>query len=167
MCKKWSLCLIVPILAFTIAGCSTQTEQTDFHEQHQPQQMGSGDLHEETAGADQLPSFLQGTDARVAQIYQLAAQHSDMIQHMPCYCGCGQSAGHRSNRDCFIKEIKKDGKIVWDSHAVTCYNCQQIALESIALKKKGKSLLEIRHFIDNKYKDGFAEPTPTPMPQES
>ena len=33
------------------------------------------------------------------------------------------------------------------------------------MKQKGKSTLEIRKYIDNKYKEGYGKPTPTPMPK--
>ena len=33
------------------------------------------------------------------------------------------------------------------------------------MKQKGKSTLEIRNYIDNKYKEGYGKPTPTPMPK--
>jgi hypothetical protein len=33
------------------------------------------------------------------------------------------------------------------------------------MKKQGKSVQEIRKFIDEKYKEGYAKPTQTPMPQ--
>ena len=31
------------------------------------------------------------------------------------------------------------------------------------MKQKGKTTLEIRNYIDNKYKEGYGKPTPTPM----
>lgn len=124
-----------------------------------------GDHIEETKGVSQLPAFLTNVDASIQKVYQLAAENDDIIANMACYCGCGDSVGHKSNRDCFIKDKKTDGSIIWNSHGVTCLNCQEIAVESIYLKKNtDKSLLEIRTIIDNKYKEGFAKPTPTPMP---
>jgi hypothetical protein len=38
---------------------------------------------------------------------------------MPCYCGCGKNAGHRSNRDCYIKSVRADGSVIFDSMAPT------------------------------------------------
>ncbi|MBA4495764.1 PCYCGC motif-containing (lipo)protein [Paenactinomyces guangxiensis] len=164
--SKWMLTvpLVVSLLAISLTACSSQNDQVIPHENLAGKNDHmAGDIHEETA-ANQLPSFLKQADKSVSHVYQLASKHRELIEWMPCYCGCGQSVDHRSNRDCFIKEVKENGNIVWDSHAVGCYNCQQIALESIQLKEKGKSALEIRQFIDNKYKEGYAEPTPTPIP---
>ncbi|TCS96470.1 uncharacterized protein with PCYCGC motif [Hazenella coriacea] len=157
--------MICTIFIIPLAGCSSDHDEDQQSQTTEPQiQMSNGDLQEETPNLSQLPTFLQQVDPQIVRVYQLAAKYPDVIQHMPCYCGCGQSVGHKSNQMCFMKEIKEDGKVVWDSHAITCYNCQQIAVESIALKEQGKSLKEIRHFIDEKYKEGYAEPTPTPMP---
>ncbi|WP_093231431.1 PCYCGC motif-containing (lipo)protein [Thermoflavimicrobium dichotomicum] len=148
-----------------LMGCSTQTEPMDHaEEKHQQTNHISGDLRETTANAKTMPSFLKDLDPKVTQVYQIAAQYADTLDWIPCYCGCGQSANHKSNRECFIHEIKKDGKVVWDSHGTQCGTCMDIALESAMLKKQGKSNKEIRQFIDSKYKKGFAPPTPTPMP---
>jgi hypothetical protein len=40
----------------------------------------------------------------------------------------------------------------------------EIAVESAKMKKEGKSDKEIRTYIDNTYKNGYATPTDTPMP---
>jgi hypothetical protein len=162
--RLFTALVLAPVMAVSLTACgSSNEEHAHPGGQHTEIREGmTGDLQEETA-ANQLPSFLRQADPKVASIYRLAAKHLDLIEHIPCYCGCGQSVGHKSNRDCFIREIR-NGSIIWDSHAMTCYNCQQIALESIQLKEQGKSTLEIRKFIDNKYKQGYAEPTPTPMP---
>ena len=86
---------------------------------------------------------------------------------MPCYCGCGESAGHKSNLNCFIQEKREDGSIVWDDHGTRCLVCLEIAVQSAQLHKEGKSLKEIRQFIDDTYKEGYAKPTPTDMPEKA
>ncbi|MEX2105013.1 MAG: PCYCGC motif-containing (lipo)protein, partial [Bacilli bacterium] len=43
--------------------------------------------------------------------------------------------------------------------------CMQIAVESSKMKQDGKSTLDIRHYIDEKYSEIGAKPTPTPMPK--
>lgn len=134
------------------------TEEASSHSEHR-------DLQETTKSIKDLPSFLNGLDPQIRQVYQIAAQNEALLSWIPCYCGCGESAGHRSNRDCFIKEVKANGEIVWDSHGTTCGTCLQIALESVKLKQQGKSDLEIRNYIDHQYSEGYAKPTPTPMPK--
>nr|WP_269082504.1 PCYCGC motif-containing (lipo)protein [Aneurinibacillus tyrosinisolvens] len=155
----------VLLLATGLAGCSSKP--AGEHAQHaasNQQQLAGGDTLETTSGPKELPTFLKNLDPQIAQIYELAAYNHDTMDHIACYCGCGESVGHRSNRECFINEVKPDGKIVWNSHGTTCANCMNIAVESIQMKQQGKSILEIRKYIDNKYKEGYAKPTPTPMP---
>lgn len=154
------------MLSAGLIGCSSKEEPThqEGHAVHQ-EQLPGGDILETTTGPNALPSFLNGFDPQVAKVYQAVGQNHEIVEHMACYCGCGESVGHKSNRDCFIQEVKPDGQIVWNSHGTTCANCMNIAAEAIVMKQEGKGLLEIRQYIDNKYKEGFAKPTPTPMPQ--
>ena len=48
---------------------------------------------------------------------------------------------------------------------MNCDVCLEIAAESMVEYQKGKSMLDIRKEIDEKYKEGYAKPTPTPMPE--
>lgn len=165
--KKIVLLMISVILVF-VAGCSskpsTKEEEKHLHvgESHY---VASGDLQEATASIDVLPKFLDGKDDTMRQIYLTAAANSELLEWIPCYCGCGESAGHIHNGHCFFKEIRDDGVIVWDDHATRCYNCMEIAVYSAALKQEGMTTLEIRNWVDENYKEGYAKPTPTPMPE--
>ncbi|MFT9818040.1 PCYCGC motif-containing (lipo)protein [Lysinibacillus sp. NPDC056185] len=131
------------------------------HEEHGH---ASGDIQEETASADVLPSFLDNKSEDIRLVYQIAGQSTEILEWMPCYCGCGESAGHKSNLNCFIEEKRKDGTIVWDDHGTRCLVCLEIAVQSAKMHKDGMSLKEIRQTIDNTYKEGYAKPTPTDMP---
>lgn len=167
---------VTPILIVTsllFVGCSntnnaepkkSSKEEVSKTESHADHTSEPKDIREQTNDASTLPSFLSAQEVQVQKIYQLAAQNVDLLKNIPCYCGCGESAGHTSNKDCFIYEVKENGNIVWDSHATTCLNCMEIAVESASLKQKGKTTLEIRKYIDEKYKEGYGKPTKTPMP---
>ena len=124
----------------------------------------NGDLQEVTASASILPAFLDDKSEDMRLVYQMAGTATDIIKWMPCYCGCGESAGHGSNLNCFIDEIREDGSVVWDDHGTRCQVCLDIAVQSVMMTQDGKSLKEIREFIDENYKEGYAEPTDTPMP---
>lgn len=73
--------------------------------------------HYETMAAGQLPSFAKGS-SKVEQAYQYAAAHPEVLQYMPCTCGC-RNAGHRHNGDCYVQERHADGRITFTSHAAT------------------------------------------------
>lgn len=145
------------VTALILSACGTNKEES--HQSH-----SHGDLQEKTASANVMPTFLDGQMERIRLVYQIAGQATDLLQWIPCYCGCGESAGHRSNLNCFIKEINEDGSIVWDDHGTRCGVCLEIAAAAAKMKSEGKSDKEIRNFIDETYKEGYADPTDTPMP---
>ena len=70
------------------------------------------------AGVD-WPSFVTDADAEVKGLYEFQITHGQLMRFIPCYCGCGKDAGHRSNRDCYVKRIDADGTVVLDSMAPT------------------------------------------------
>ena len=41
-------------------------------------------------------------DTQVAAAYQIARAIPEVLESIPCYCSCYQSAGHRNNLDCFV-----------------------------------------------------------------
>src|SRR5436190_17252696 len=50
----------------------------------------------------------------VQQVYEFAARHPEVLNYIPCYCGC-ESVGHKANHDCFVKTRAANGRIVeWD-----------------------------------------------------
>lgn len=159
--------LIVSIIS---VACSNTSEEksneektsltTKKHEQHS--ESASGDIREETESSKVLPTFLKDKPEDMQVIYTNVAQNKELLERIPCYCGCGESAGHKNNYDCFIYENKKDGKVVWDDHGTKCGVCLEIAAQSVSDLKAGKSIKQIRQSIDETYKSGDAKPTPTP-----
>ncbi|MGJ3205350.1 PCYCGC motif-containing (lipo)protein [Geobacillus thermoleovorans] len=149
------------MLSFSVllSGCADGNSQEQSHSHIT--KTATGDIRETTKSIEHLPSFLSAFEEEMAVLYQQAAEHRELLENIPCYCGCGQSAGHKNNYDCFVYENKKDGSVVWDDHATKCGVCLDIAAESIAAYDQGKSIKDIRHMIDEKYKEGYAEPTPT------
>lgn len=167
------LYLILLSLFLFLAGCGTPADQTaankDSHqEQSQPgheRHAPNGDLQETTASIKQLPNFLNTVDPRIKDIYQVAGENLDVLKWIPCYCGCAESGSHQHNAHCFVNEVQADGTVVWDDHGTRCGTCMEIAAISAKMHQEGKSLKEIRTYIDEQYKTGYAKPTPTPMPE--
>jgi hypothetical protein len=62
-----------------------------------------------------LPVFADSADK--AALYRFARERGDVLQWMPCTCGCAQ-LGHASNRFCYIKAESGDST-TWTSHAAT------------------------------------------------
>jgi Protein of unknown function with PCYCGC motif len=69
----------------------------------------------QTRRGDALPVFAGAGDAAV--LYRFARERGDVLQWMPCTCGCAQ-LGHTSNRSCYIKSASGD-RTTWTSHAAT------------------------------------------------
>jgi len=65
------------------------------------------------------PSYVTDGPAEVKTLYEFQVTHGELMRWMPCFCGCGKSAGHKSNRDCYIKSVGSDGSVVFDSMAPT------------------------------------------------
>jgi hypothetical protein len=65
------------------------------------------------------PSFVTDAKPEVKALYGFQLTHGELMRYMPCYCGCGQTAGHQSNRDCYVQKVNADGSAVLDSMAPT------------------------------------------------
>ncbi len=66
-----------------------------------------------------MPDYVLNSSPIVQETYVMAAQHPDALAAVPCYCNCYESAGHTSNRDCFIKQMGPDNKVAeWDPHGI-------------------------------------------------
>lgn len=62
-----------------------------------------------------LPAALQQAPVVVREAYQFAAANSGTLAYIPCYCGCGAPPhSHASVADCFVREVRADGTVVWD-----------------------------------------------------
>lgn len=159
---KFGFIFIVSIL-FLISGCSSieNSKESTGKSKHNMSMMGM----EETSSKNELPTFLSDKQDQVKNLYLAVADNKKLLEQMPCYCGCGESVGHSNNYDCFVNENKKTGAVVWDQHGVNCDVCMEIAAQSISDYQNGKSIHDIRKYIDQKYEEGYAKPTPTPTPQ--
>ena len=82
--------------------------------QYQPADEPNGDLSKVV-----WPAFVIDAGPEVKRLYEFQVTHGEVMRYMPCFCGCGQNAGHRSNRDCYVKAVRADGSVVFDSMAPT------------------------------------------------
>lgn len=90
-------------IGFT-AGCSSSPEKEEMalHEKHSP-----------------LPDYVMDSSEIVQETYVMAAHHPEVLEAVPCYCNCYESAGHMSNRECFIKDMGPDSEVTeWDPHGI-------------------------------------------------
>jgi len=86
----------------------------------------------------------------VQQAYQFAVANPDILKEFPCYCGCGKMA-HTSNYSCYVKDVDSAGKISYDTHALGCSICVDITQDTMRLLKQGKTVPEIKAYVDQTY----------------
>jgi|SRR5712692_2222867 len=59
------------------------------------------------------PEFLS-LPIETQAMYRYAAANEATLKWFPCYCGC-VAAGHRSNFDCYVREVLPAGRIRLDT----------------------------------------------------
>jgi len=99
---------------------------------------------------DQMPMEVQSASVSVQTAYQFNAANADIMQDIPCYCGCG-NIGHTSNYDCYVSDVDASGKMTFDNHALGCSICVDITQDVIRMVRDGKSPQDARVYIDTAY----------------
>ena len=100
----------------------------------------------------------------VAQVFQFAAEHPEVLSYVPCFCGCDHM-GHKGNDDCFVKTRDAKGDVVaWEPHGTECQVCIDVGQQSMQMYSSGASVTQIRAAIEKKYAGQYQFHTPTPQP---
>lgn len=98
----------------------------------------------------QMPAQVQSAPATVREAYQFAAANPEIMKGIPCYCGCG-SIGHTSNYSCYVSGQDAQGILSFDTHALGCSLCVDITQDTMRLLKEGKTVPEIKAYVDATY----------------
>jgi hypothetical protein len=135
---RWLLLLmaLLPMVSL-LAGCASAPTSS------------SSDQNKMAAMAD-MPAEIQNAAASVSEAYRFAVANPEAMKNVPCYCGCG-AAGHTSNYSCYVKEVKPNGDVVFDQHALGCSICVDITQDVMKLTREGKSPHEIRAAVDQTF----------------
>jgi protein-disulfide isomerase len=64
----------------------------------------------------ELPPEIRQLPPEVQEAYRFALDNPEVLEVIPCYCGCG-SVGHMNNRMCYVRSESADGQVVFDDHA--------------------------------------------------
>lgn len=116
-----------------------------------------------SASTPNLPNYVLSAPPTVREAYEYAVAHPDELAYQPCYCGCNVM-GHTSSLHCFVRDITPDGTIIFDTHALGCGICVDIARDVMRLRAQGQSPLAVRTYIDAQY-GMFGPSTDTPLPE--
>jgi hypothetical protein len=103
----------------------------------------------ELASLDAMPQEVQHAPQGVQESYQFALANPEILQRLPCYCGCG-GMGHTSNYSCYASSLP-GGEVQFDGHALGCSICVDITLDAMRMLKEGRALAEIRTYVDVEY----------------
>ena len=88
-----------------------------------------------------LSPALFKNDPKAQAAYQVAKEIPQILEQLPCFCGCDMHFGHKNNLYCFS-----------DMHGSACDMCEDIAITAGDLRKKGYSVAKIKEIITQKYK---------------
>jgi hypothetical protein len=129
------LMIVITLLSTAVSACSTAS---------------SNEVHLVMSPMDQMPMDVQSAPVAVQEAYQFNVANPDIMQDIPCYCGCG-SIGHTSNYDCYVSDVDASGKITFDNHALGCSICVDITQDVMRLLRDGKNPQDARAYIDATY----------------
>lgn len=79
-------------------------------------------------------------DEKTRAAYQVAKDIPEVLEQLPCFCGCMSSFGHKNNLFCFK-----------DQHGSGCEICQDIALDARKMHDQGMAIAQIQENIKAKY----------------
>ena len=97
-----------------------------------------------------MPGEVKSAPLVTQQAYQFAVANPEVMQHIPCYCGCG-AMGHTSNYSCYVESVDAAGNVKFDGHALGCSICVDITQDAMRLSKEGKSPQDIKVYVDRTY----------------
>lgn len=138
-------------------GATTVLAEVPMGSMHMPT------ADEVTATWEARPEYVRALPGDWQSAYAYALARPDVLQWLPCYCGCG-GMGHRSNLDCFFQRREVKGTYQYEEHASYCDICIKTANMADAMLREGKTMTEIRAAVDSTFGGGAAPGTDTALP---
>ena len=93
-------------------------EQGELGDAYRPQSSAPppDDTSLAMASISDLSPEIQQLSVEVQAAYRFAVANPDVLDRIPCYCGC-TGEGHLSNRMCYVQSENGEGQVVYDDHA--------------------------------------------------
>lgn len=99
--RKYLFILAVSLVV--LSACSNQKEST--YAVDESLEGLAYNMNEQKWSPEMAGILKQMDNPIVADTYKMAMEHSEVLDHMPCYCGCFESSGHESNTHCFLDGV--------------------------------------------------------------
>ncbi len=127
------LVLVGIFAGFSLSSFMSGTQKkVDYQSITDPSQLRGGETKPVLS-----PALFMG---RTARAYAVAKEIPEVLDSMYCYCNCKIHSGHKSLLSCYTGD-----------HAAYCDICQNEALRTYELYKKGLDVLSIRKAIDREF----------------
>ena len=106
---KKVLATSIALLLFMTTGCS-QTNEENHSEGHQ---QAAAPVIKYTMGSNDWTALeAYSPEDSMKEAYQFAVDHPEVLNYMPCYCGCYEEDGHTSNTHCFVDRVEDNVAIL-------------------------------------------------------
>jgi hypothetical protein len=100
----------------------------------------------------------------VAAVFMFAAEHPEILDYVPCFCGC-EHMGHKGNTECFVKSRAPNGDVLaWEPHGTECQVCIDVGQQAMQMYSSGASVRDIRAAVEKRFATQYKNHTPTPPP---
>jgi hypothetical protein len=109
-----------------------------------------GHIGHNMADISTMPEDVKNAPATVQGAYSFAVGNPGILKRLPCYCGCN-AMGHSSLYACYVESVEPSGKINFDTHALGCQICVDIAQDGMRLTNEGQSVEQIKAYVDETY----------------
>jgi len=123
------------LLLLVLAGALTYRVVTSGSNGHHPAP------RRDVTAADVAPASRYAAEPTIAQAYEYARRHPEVLDGLHCYCDCARNFNHRSLLTCFESD-----------HGADCQICLREAVIAGQLTEQGRSLDEIRSQIDGMFR---------------
>ena len=99
------------VVVLALAACDRGQQQADAFDSA-PWSANAADTGWVNIEGVEFPGGMEKSDPEVLEAYVFAAKHPEVLQFMPCYCGCEHPrSAHESNYDCFVDIVDRSGAV--------------------------------------------------------
>lgn len=96
------------LFAVVIATACNRGDSRELPEGVAPWALAPADTQWVTVEGIEFPAGMDTAPPEIVEAYVFAAKHPEVLEYMPCYCGCENPRfAHESNYDCFVDGIDR------------------------------------------------------------